>query len=262
MLRAKALGGEQLPKNNKGFHMSKILFEKILTDVQSQLKINIETLAPEENISDIIENSLNKLSPIETNKFSPESRRRVYNEFMKYGPIEPLLETEDINEILINGPNSIWYETQGQVHQLQDQFYSNRSFDNFVHRICQETKIKIDIAQPTQNTQWRHFRVHMIGPPLTHRTCLSLRAHPTTSWSLERLHNIHWSHSQEIHLIRDLVQKKKSLLIIGPTGSGKTSVLNACLNELPPFERCLILEDTSEIALPQQGVRETSLSAK
>ncbi len=43
-----------------------------------------------------------------------------------------------------------------------------------------------------------------------------------------------------------------SFLIIGPTGSGKTSVLNSCLNEVSSLERCLILEDTSEIALPNE----------
>lgn len=230
--------------------MSKQLFNQVLADIQTALKINIETLAQEKGISNLVKSSLKKLSAV--NEFKPQDEQRVYSEFIKYGPIEGLIDKDDVNEILINGPNQIWYETQGQMHQLEDQFYSNISFDNFVHRICQESQLKLDLAQPAQNAKWKQFRVHIIGPPLAKNICLSLRAHPTNPWSFKKLQEKHWSEEKGIKLIQGLVQSQKSLLIIGPTGSGKTSVLNACLSEIPPNERCLILEDTNEIALPNE----------
>ena len=230
--------------------MSKPLFDKVLTDIQSQLNVNIETLAQEEDIADLVKKSLEKFST--QGHFNPEDRDRVYNELIEYGPIQPLLQREGINEILINNAHSIWYELHGKMCQLRDQFYSKISFDNFVHRICYESKIKIDLAQPSQDANWRSFRLHIVRPPITQSTCISLRAHPTSPWNFEKLQQNHWAHPQAISTIQDLIQQKKSFLIIGPTGSGKTSVLNSCLNETNGDERCIVLEDTSEIALPNE----------
>ena len=171
---------------------------------------------------------------------------------MEYGPIQPLLQLEGINEILINSPKSIWYEWRGEMFQLKDQFYSKISFENFIHRICFESKIKLDLAEPTQDTQWKQFRLHIIRPPLTPSPCLSLRAHPTQPWTFQKLRENHWSNSQGFLVMEELLKSKKSFLLIGPTGSGKTSVLNSCLKQLKQKERCLILEDTNEISPPNE----------
>lgn len=228
--------------------MSKILFDKVLTDIQSQLNVNIETLAQEEDISSIVKKSIEKFS--RQGQFHQGEQDRVYNELIQYGPIQSLLELEGLNEILINNANNIWYELRGQMHLLEDQFYSQISFDNFVHRICQEAKIKLDLTQPAQDANWAQFRLHIIRPPLTQSVSISLRAHPTNPWTFERLQEEHWASHEGSHMVCELIKSKKSFLIIGPTGSGKTSVLNACINEIDKYERCLILEDTNEIAHP------------
>ena len=230
--------------------MSKNLFDKVFTDIQSQLSVNIETLAQEEDISCLVKNSIQKFS--EQDSFSQNDRDRVYNELLQYGPIQSLLKMEGVNEILINNANSIWYELRGEMRPLGDQFYSKISFDNFIHRICYESKITIDLAQPTRDASWKHFRLHIIRPPLTQSTCMSLRGHPSNPWSFKYLQQSHWSCSEGVSMIQELTKSKKSFLIIGPTGSGKTSVLNSCLKEVGEYERCVILEDTNEISLPNE----------
>jgi pilus assembly protein CpaF len=50
--------------------------------------------------------------------------------------------------------------------------------------------------------------------------------------------------------LRRLVEQRKNVLVVGSTGSGKTSALSACLREIREAERVLILEDTDELPLP------------
>ena len=47
-----------------------------------------------------------------------------------------------------------------------------------------------------------------------------------------------------------MVQQKKNLLIVGTTGSGKTTILNSLANCIDPFQRVVCIEDTAELSLP------------
>ena len=62
-----------------------------------------------------------------------------------------------------------------------------------------------------------------------------------------------WAQAPRIQMLRDLIVKQKNILFIGPTGSGKTTVLGACLRELQENERAVIIEDTDELARPNSS---------
>ncbi|MCB0413811.1 MAG: Flp pilus assembly complex ATPase component TadA, partial [Bdellovibrionales bacterium] len=79
---------------------------------------------------------------------------------------------------------------------------------------------------------------------------ISLQIFRKKSWSLLDLQRIDWAPEEQLQWLRESYLTKKSMLIIGNTGSGKTSLLNALLRESPKNERCLIIEDTDEIQKP------------
>jgi len=82
---------------------------------------------------------------------------------------------------------------------------------------------------------------------------LCLRRSAPYLWTFDKLSNeklSSWASSQAIGLLKSLIQEKSNFLIVGPTSSGKTSVLNACLQELPAYERVISIEDSDEIVLP------------
>jgi pilus assembly protein CpaF len=62
-----------------------------------------------------------------------------------------------------------------------------------------------------------------------------------------------WCAPEQSALLQDLLARRQTVLVVGPTGSGKTSVLGACLKELPAQERVVILEDTDELPLPNSA---------
>ena len=51
-------------------------------------------------------------------------------------------------------------------------------------------------------------------------------------------------------VLRDAVQRRRTILISGGTSTGKTTFLNAMLREIPPHERVVLVEDTAELRLP------------
>src|SRR5262249_25879472 len=60
----------------------------------------------------------------ELEKLPSEDVLRLQQEFNGMGPIENLLQDSGITEILLNGPESIWFEKLGQLHFHPDRFYS------------------------------------------------------------------------------------------------------------------------------------------
>jgi len=50
-------------------------------------------------------------------------------------------------------------------------------------------------------------------------------------------------------ILRDAVLQRETILVAGGTGSGKTTLVNALVREIPPTDRILLLESTPELSL-------------
>ncbi len=179
-------------------------------------------------------------------------RQRLEEEFRGCGPLSPLLEDPEVNEILLQGPYSLWFEKDGRLYRQPDGFYSELTFSNFIHRLTQEAGLRIDLSRPFVDGLWRGFRTHLAMAPLVSSPyTLTLRRHPDLAWSLNDLEQKGMFSSQQKVVLKDILQQKKNILFVGPTSSGKTTLLNACLLELgPSAQRVLCIEDTSELKLP------------
>lgn len=177
-------------------------------------------------------------------------RARLLSEFFGCGPLDALLES-DCTEIIVNGRDSIWFERDGFLKRHDDIFYSPLSYRNFISRMSREALMVASLDCPFADGRWRDMRVHLIIPPASgDEAVITMRRHPKNPWTLNRLSERAWATVEQMRALHSLVTEKKNFLVIGGTGSGKTSVLNACLNEIPADERALIIEDTSELNAP------------
>jgi pilus assembly protein CpaF len=178
-------------------------------------------------------------------------RARLESEFFAEGPLHALTEDREVSEIIINGQNEIWFERGGRMARWEDCFLSHVTFKNFIDRISRESSLHVDLGQPFADGRWRQFRVHLACAPIVHCTYhLTLRRAHEVAWTLSSLAEAHWAPEEKICILRRLLAQRENLLFIGPTGSGKTSVLGACLRELPKEERVVIIEDTDELPRP------------
>ena len=185
---------------------------------------------------------------------SYENKHRILSEFSGYGPLDTLLNEPDINEIIINGKDHIFYEKYGRILQLEDGFLSKITFHNIVEKIGTQAGLTVNLKKPFAEGKWGPFRLHILRPPIVKEDFhICLRRHPKSLWTFEKLEEQNWAPKQAIEIARQFVQDKLNFLIVGSTSSGKTSVLNACLQETESNERILSIEDTDEIVLPNKA---------
>lgn len=189
----------------------------------------------------------------ESQSLDSTTQNRILHEFEGWGPIQPLLEDETVTEIMVNSSNDIWFEKEGQLHSLGDSFISALTFENFLDRVYQESKTQVSIERPFADGVFKNFRIHIVAPPLSSSVLMTLRRQSRNPWNFDRLGLEGWADLDGIQLLQKWVQEKRNFLVVGETGSGKTSVLSACLQNIPQDQRTVILEDTSEIPIPNSA---------
>lgn len=173
-------------------------------------------------------------------------------------PLKDLLQRSDITEVIINGHQNICFESQGKLHPHAYGFPSPRSFDRFLQKIFEEAQIKVDLEHPFVSFTWKEFRGHVALSPLSPSgTLLTFRRLKSESpFTLEQMLQMNSLTTDQLRILKEGIQSKKNILVVGGTGSGKTTLLSGCLREASSTDRFVILEDTSEIQIPN------SMSAK
>ncbi len=179
---------------------------------------------------------------------------RIANELNHWGPLHELLEDENITEIMVNGPHAIWFEKGGILFQHTDYFFSELSFRNCLERICQTANTYFTKESPCADGKFLDFRLSLVAGDLTNGwPHFSLRRHPKNPWTFQKLKLSDWCNDEQLQYLQSLIRNRKNFLVVGATGTGKTTVLNAFLQLMPENERAVIIEDTSEITLPNSA---------
>ncbi len=220
-------------------------YETLCHDQPSLLKRNVHEQSHaqiQERVSAYLENQKSEL------------RETIVNEIFGMGPLQELIDDVEVTEILVNHHSSIWYEKNGQLKRLETAFLSEITYRNTIEKLLSWLNRTIDIKNPYISSHYDRLRITVVSSPLTsHAPAVSIRKHPKTSWSLEDLINQNSLSFQDAEFLEGLILARKNLLIIGTTGSGKTSLLSALLQKVPKQERILVLEDTREILVKPEA---------
>ncbi len=178
----------------------------------------------------------------------PILQKRCLDEIIGMGPIQNLLEDDEITEVLINSWDTVFFERKGVLHRHQDQFTCESSFEDFIERICRLCQTFINRDKPYIECQFENFRISVIYKDLARGSHLvSFRKKQKNYFSLNSLIERNWCSQTSLGYIRDILTERKNFLVVGGTGSGKTTVLQSLIAELPGLERVVIIEDTQEL---------------
>ncbi len=181
--------------------------------------------------------------------------KQIYAETTRHflRPVLPLLDDPSITEIMINGPETIYFERAGRLFLSELKFPSAGALNAAARNIAEYSNRHVDANQHSMDARLPDgSRVHVIIPPSARNgTCITIRKFKKSTFSLSALVEI-GSLTEEGHEFLSLaVQLHKNIIIAGGTGSGKTSLLNALSTEISDRERIVVIEDSSELQLNQ-----------
>ncbi len=190
-------------------------------------------------------------------------------------PFARWLDAGDVTEILVNRPGEVWVERIGaaQMERHEAPLVDAQLLERLAHQIARINHQGVSRETPLLAAILPSgARVQMVLPPATRGdAALAIRKHIVHDLTLEDyLESGGFSHlkpsrdgEDDLHgalpgklaegnilgFLRDAVAARKTILLSGGTSSGKTTLLNALLKEIPAHERVIAIEDTPEIKL-------------
>jgi pilus assembly protein CpaF len=172
------------------------------------------------------------------------------------GPLEPLLADPSVDEVMVNGPGSVYVERGGRIERAAAEFESDAELLHAIERVLAPLGRRVDEASPLCDARLADgSRVNVVIPPLSlSGPCLTIRRFRREGFSLRDLVEGGTLPAEVAEFLAVAVAARASVLVSGGTGSGKTTTLNALSGAIPGEERIVTIEDAAELRLRQRHV--------
>ena len=187
-------------------------------------------------------------------------------------PLAPFLSQTDVTDIYVNRPGEIWVERLGgEIERIESAGLTARVLDRLARQVAAHCSQGISREHPLLAANLPDgSRIQIIIPPATRgEIALAIRKHVLADISLGdmarrgSLQEVRLSASKEgadrrfdisryddaENLLRAAVKERRTILVCGGASTGKTTMLNALLAEIPKEERLILIEDTPELRL-------------
>ena len=180
----------------------------------------------------------------------------VSDDILGYGPIDRLLKDEDISEVMVNGPNSVYVERSGKVEKTTASFVDDTHLRRIIDKIVGQVGRRIDEAQPLCDARLPDgSRVNAVIHPLAiGGPFLTIRKFSKDPYQIDDLIRFGTLNAASARFMQAMVVGKLNILVSGGTGTGKTTTLNVLSSFIPADERIVTVEDAKELQLHQDHV--------
>lgn len=244
IISADACMGEQKLSEGKGYIAIK---EAVLKELERRKELS------DLELKTCIEEELQKRDKRKILSFQKrkEYAQAVFDSFRKFGVLQELIEDEEVTEILVNGPNYIFYEKAGELYTFPKTFSGEEELSDLIQAICAFGNRMVNEASPIVDTRLVDgSRVNIVLYPISlGGSSISIRKFSKEPMNMDKLLS-YGSLSKEIAaFLEKLVKAGYNIFVSGGTGSGKTTFLNALSEFIPKEERVITIEDSAELQL-------------
>src|SRR5690349_4102778 len=198
---------------------------------------------------------------VQTKVSLPEDlRKQIFNDILDeltgFGPIQPLLDDEDVSEVMVNGPKKVFIEKKGRLMRSAVTFDDDDHVLRVIDRIILPLGRRVDADTPTVYARLPDgSRVNAVIRPVSiDGPSITIRKFKKDKLSIQQLIDYGSLTPHMAEFIRACVLAHLNIVISGGTGSGKTTLLNVLSSFIPEEERIITIEDAAELQLQQDHV--------
>ncbi len=190
-------------------------------------------------------------------KLSKDSRETFEKELFRYtasyGPIEPFFNDPQISEIMVNGPDQVFIEKNGEMILVDIKFdsieqvrFAINHIINPMGRYVNSKHAFIDSRLPDGS------RVNAVIMPVSPNfPCITIRRFLKDKLTVEQLIELGSLSPRIAEFLTLCVRARLNIVVAGNTSSGKTTLLNILAKDIPDWERIITIEDSAELNLHQ-----------
>jgi pilus assembly protein CpaF len=176
--------------------------------------------------------------------------------------LEKYFADSSITDLLLDGSSSMLVERAGKLERAEPIFSNEEELSKWVKSIFNEYDSRLDIAKPIAevsiDSEWGLLRIHaVLAGECSRVTRVSIRRHNSLSLTLQDLCDSQTLHTEQLKTLQQIINDKQNFVIVGGTGTGKTTLLRAMLNEVSS-ERIITVEDSPELTLGGNSVQLTT----
>lgn len=238
-------------------------FVDLKTRVQNRLLAELDpgmdvsrTAEVRKSIQELFEQILTEESIV----LSRPERHRLFEqivaEIIGFGPIQPLLEDDEITEVMVNGPKNIYVERKGKLSRVPVTFESDEHVMRIIDRIVSPLGRRVDESTPYVDARLPDgSRVNAIIPPISLvGPTLTIRVFAKDPITPQQLIDFGSITAEALQFLKGCVVGALNIVVSGGTGSGKTTMLNILSGFIPAGDRIVTAEDSAELQLRQDHV--------
>ena len=165
--------------------------------------------------------------------------------------IRQAMDDHEIVEVMLNPDGSVWTDRMGKGMEYLCQMpevQATQMLGTIAHMLG--TSINHDKPQVEGELPGDGSRVEGVVPPIVPHPVFNIRKRASSVYPLAHYIVEERATDEDIELLREAILARKNILVVGGTGTGKTTFVNAIINEiklLTPEHRLIILEDTPEL---------------
>ncbi len=204
----------------------------------------------EEAVSELAE----KISVSEDEK--REITETVFVSHRKLGILQPMLDDPDVNEIMINGTESIYIEKNGKIEKYDKRFSDSAVLLNVIQSMVSWVDRTVNESSPIVDARLTDgSRVNIVLKPVAlNGPIVTIRKFPERNFEMAELVAQGSLTEEEAAFLKKCVESKVNIFVSGGTSSGKTTFLNVLCGFISDRERIVTVEDSAELRLSPPNI--------
>ena len=194
-----------------------------------------------------------KIKTVEINNTANEVNRRNLEKLRREmgEKVRKAMDDPQVVEIMLNPDGTVWVDKIGSgmefLCEMEDvqALQMLGTISHMLGTVINYHNPKVEGELPGDGS-----RVEGVIPPIVENPIFNIRKKASAVFSLAEYIKAGRADNMDIQILREAILSRKNILVVGGTGTGKTTFVNAVINEmksLTPKHRLIILEDTREL---------------